>query len=203
MRTIPALIILLSLLVLSCREDQESTKKPCCSGENADAPAAELSGESLYQLGSVWTTQNAEELKLESFRGGVVLTAMIFTHCESACPRLVADLKRIEASLTDEELKQIRFLLLSMDPERDTPAQLSLFAENHSLGERWTLVSSDPEATMEMANVLGVRVKKLEDGGFDHSNIIHFLDEQGLIRHQQNGFSDEVERLVQTVREML
>lgn len=128
---------------------------------------------------------------------------MVFTHCESACPRIVADMQRIESTLSEKELQQISFLLISMDPERDTPARLTEFADEHKLNANWTLICSDQDATMEIANVLGVKVKKLEGGGFDHSNIIHVFDHEGVIVNQQNGFAVEQDETIKAIRRIL
>jgi protein SCO1/2 len=56
---------------------------------------------------------------------------------------------------------------------------------------------------MEIANVLGVKVKKLENGGFDHSNIIHVFDQEGVIVHQQNGFAVEQDETLKELRNLL
>ncbi|HRY99685.1 MAG TPA: SCO family protein [Bacteroidales bacterium] len=191
------------MLLTSCREDPEEKSKACCSKETAEKVPGERSGESLFHLDQEWTTQRGKTLRLEQFRDRIVVAAMIFTHCESACPRIVSDMKRIEASLSEEELRKVCFLLLSMDPERDSPARMNAFALEHGLGPDWTLMRSSASSTMEMANVLGVRVQKLEDGGFDHSNVIHILDGEGVIRYQHHGFSEDTEPLVLAVREFL
>jgi protein SCO1/2 len=128
---------------------------------------------------------------------------MVFTHCESACPRIVADMQRIESSLSAKELQQVTFLLISMDPERDTPARLTEFSNEHKLNPNWTLICSDKDATMEIANVLGVKVKKLEGGGFDHSNLIHVFDQGGVIVHQQNGFAVEQDETLKAIRNLI
>ena len=128
---------------------------------------------------------------------------MVFTHCESACPRIVADMQRIESSLSETELQKVTFLLVSMDPERDTPARLTEFAAEHKLNSNWTLVCSSLDATMEIANVLGVKVKKLEGGGFDHSNIIHVFDQEGVIVNQQNGFAVDQDETLKAIRGLL
>ena len=197
------LIILVSSILLSCNKKSEPKTRSCCSKEKSADVLKEISGESVYNLTSTWTTQKNENLKLDHFKNKIVITAMVFTHCESACPRIVADMQRIESSLTEKELQQVTFLLISMDPERDTPARLTEFAGEHKLNSTWTLICSNLDATMEIANVLGVKVKKLENGGFDHSNIIHVLDQQGVIVHQQNGFAVEQAETLKAIRTLL
>ena len=195
-------IILVSILfitaLVSCHKAE--TKKSCCSNKAVTDVATPLSGESVYNLTSEWTSQKEEKFQLSHFRNKTVIAAMVFTNCESACPRLVADMKRLESSLSDTELRNITFLLISMDPERDTPARFREFASDHKLNENWTLISSNQDATTEIANVLGVRVKKLEDGGFDHSNVIYVFDKQGIILAQQDGFAVEQEEILKSIK---
>jgi len=196
-------IILIATLLVSCNKNPETKAKSCCSKEKPGGALKELSGESVYNLTSSWTSQDNKQLELSHFRDKIVIAAMVFTHCESACPRIVADMQRIESSFSEKELNQISFLLISMDPERDTPNRLTEFAAIHKLNSRWTLVCSSPDATMEIANVLGVKVKKLENGGFDHSNIIHVFDREGVVVNQQNGFAVEQGETLMAIRNLI
>lgn len=196
-------VILFATLLVSCNKNPEVKTKSCCSTEKPAGALKELSGESVYNLTSAWTTQRNEHLKLTNFRDKIVIAAMVFTHCESACPRIVADMQRIESSLSEKELEQVTFLLISMDPERDTPVRLTEFAAMHKLNSNWTLICSNLNATMEIANVLGVRVKKLEGGGFDHSNIIHIFDRDGVVFNQQNGFAVEQGETIKAIRTLI
>jgi protein SCO1/2 len=203
MKTSFVLIIILSSVLTACDKKPETKTRSCCSNEKPAVAPKELSGESVYNLTSSWTTQRNESFKLDHFRNKTTVAAMVFTHCESACPRIVADMQRIESSLSEKELQQITFLLISMDPERDTPARLTEFSAEHKLNANWTLTCSNLDATMEIANVLGVKVKKLEGGGFDHSNIIHVFDQEGVIVNQQNGFAVDQDETLKAIRGLL
>lgn len=197
------LSVFLAIVFISCNENKDTRMKSCCSKEKPAAKLKALSGESVYNLTSPWVTQNNQSIQLTRFEGKIIIVAMIFTHCESACPRIVADMQRIESALSTKELRQIDFLLISMNPERDTPARLTEFSKEHNLKTNWTLICSNKDATMEIANVLGVRVKKLEGGGFDHSNVIHVFNQEGLIVHQQNGFAVEQGETLEAIRNLL
>jgi len=200
--------LLLCMVLLSCESSVsekvgEKQSKECCT-TSADEPApAKLPDESVYNLNSTWKTQQGESVPFNHFRGKVTVAAMVFTHCASACPRIVADIQRIEKALSAEERKQVQFLLISMDPERDTPERMQEFAGQFQLNTQWTLISSMEDATMEMANILGVRVKKLSDGGFDHSNVIHLINPAGIITHQQQGLSVDPTETVAALKQLL
>jgi protein SCO1/2 len=194
--------VLFVFVITSCNKKPE--KGTCCSTEkNTEAEKTPgISDESVFILESQWENQKGEQKILSDYGGKVIVGAMIFTNCPSACPRIVADLKIIESALSEEEQTRIQFLLISMDPERDNPAQMSRFASDHRL-YGWEIIRSDKPATMEMANVLGVRVKPLKEGGFDHSNIIQLLNDKGEIVFQQQGLNIKPEASLREIRRLL
>jgi protein SCO1/2 len=203
------IVCIVAIIIVACHDNEKLEKdtkeEECCKKETSAnvAISNEISDESLFNITSDWKTQDNKSIKIQSFQGKIVIAAMVFTHCEGACPRIVADIQRIEKSFTPEELKNIQFLLISMDPERDTPERCTEFAKEYKLNTNWTLISSNDDATIEMANVLNVKVKKLSGGGFDHSNTIHIIDQQGLISFQQNGLEQEPEGTIESVRDLL
>ncbi len=196
------ILILFSLVALFCSCQGEG-EKDCCKKGSSNLSTGTIPSESLFNLSSAWQNQHADTIALNHLNGKITVLAMVFTHCESACPRIVADIQRIEKSFSEEALKQINFVLISMDPTRDTPERFREFAKNHQLNNNWTLLRSDESATMEIANVLNVRVKKLSDGGFDHSNSIFVLNQNGAVVHQQNGLEQEPSETIKIIRSLL
>jgi protein SCO1 len=202
MKTLASLaLILFMFTIMSCNKKTE--KSDCCKTDAAAEKTLEISDESVFLLDSQWENHRAEHKKLSDYGGKIIVGAMMFTNCPSACPRIVADIKIVESSLNEDERDRIQFLLISMDPERDNPAQMSRFASDHRLGSSWEIIRSDKSATMEIANVLGVRVKPLKDGGFDHSNIIQLLNAQGEIVFQQPGLNINPDETLKEIRKLL
>lgn len=198
------LLIALGGLLLGSSCTQNPQGRTCCKKDSEPKVAERASsGESLYDLTSVWENQDGQSIKLSDLQGKVVVAAMVFTNCASACPRITADIQQIESLLSPQEKQQVRFLLISMDPKRDDPARMKEFSASFQLGANWTLIRSSEDATMEMANVLGVKVKPLSDGGFDHSNVIHILDQKGEIVFQQNGLGANPEQSVREIKSLL
>ncbi len=203
------IVCVVSIIIVACHDSKKTEndveEKECCKKETNTITNAssEIPDESIFNLTSDWVTQDNKTIKLQSLQGKITIAAMVFTHCEGACPRIVADIQRIEKSFTEEELKKIQFLLISMDPERDTPKRCKEFAKEYQLNANWALISSSEDATTEMANVLNVKVKKLSSGGFDHSNTIHIINAQGLIIYQQNGLEQEPEGSIESIRNLL
>jgi len=147
---------------------------------------------SIYQVSSKWVTEDGETVTLGTLEGKTQVVAMVYTSCEVACPRIVASMKTIQKK-TDSDA--VGFVLISIDPERDTPEALKAYAEKMNMDDSaWTLLTGSPDNVLELAALLGVRYRKMADGEFAHSNIITVLDAQGAIVYQQNGLGADLTR---------
>lgn len=130
--------------------------------------------------------QQGQPFGPERLRGHWSILFFGFTHCPDVCPTTLALLAQVEKQLTDlpgEQRPQI--VLMSVDPERDTPEQLARYVKSFS--PTFTGVTSDSGAAMhEFALKLGVPVAitELPSGGYtvDHSAAIFVIDPSGSMR---------------------
>lgn len=159
---------------------------PCCAAADAAAPAA-LSNRSIYQVDATWTTDAGRPFQLAELRGRPVVLAMFFTSCGYACPRIVADMARIQQTLPAAVRAQARFVLVSFDDVRDTVPVLRDYRAQHGLNADWVLLRGAPGDIRELAAVLGVKYKRDAAGMFQHSNLITVLNPEGEIVHQRAG----------------
>lgn len=150
---------------------------------------------SVYDLASSWTDQQGRAVQLADLKGRPRVVAMFFSQCTFACPRITADLKRLEAGLSESQRARVGFVLVSFDVRRDDPAALRDFAQRMDLpGERWTLLHGGEDEVRELAAVLGVRYRP-EGDGFAHANIITLLDAEGRLVAQREGLDSSLEGL--------
>jgi len=172
---------------------------PCCAEEDLLA-AAPLPEDSLWQVAAAWQDQEGRAFALDGLRGEIVVTTMMFSTCQYACPRTLADLQGIEAALPEELRARVRWLLISFDADRDTPAVLQAFAEQHALDPaRWTLLHGDAAAVRLWAAALGVRYKQTLEGGFAHSNLITVLDREGRAAARFEGLGVDPDAAAQQI----
>jgi protein SCO1/2 len=163
----------------------------------------DISDESIFNLTSNWNTEEGEVIQLEDLKGKTLVMVMIYTSCKAACPRLVADMRNIEAELPEEKVKNIRFVLVSIDPETDTPQRLKAFAiENLMDEEQWTFLQGTESGIREFANVLAVKYKQISPMDFSHSNIISVFNSNGELVHQQEGLGVDNKGTVETVLQL-
>lgn len=160
-----------------------------------------LSGSSVYQLDHAWTNQRGEEMQLDKLAGKIVVLAMVYTHCDFACPRIIGDMRRIRAQVGERE--EIAYALVSIDPERDTVERLRRFGKETGLSEQgWLLLRGPEEQVRELAAVFGVSYRRVSGTDFAHSNVISVLSRQGEIVHQQVGLGAEPDEAVRAIREL-
>lgn len=171
-------------------------------GEKQSLPSSEpIKGMSIYQLDSKWTDQHGNTIELGKLKGKEVVLAMAYTSCEYACPILTSRMLQIEQALGEESKDKIRFVLVSIDPKTDTPEKLKQYAKTRGMSDkRWTLLSGSAENVRELAAVLGVNYKKIADGHWAHSNILHLLDSSGVIKKQLRGLNEPMDEFLQAVK---
>lgn len=141
-----------------------------------------LPGDSLYQLSIPLTTQAGQTTTLAQHRGHPVLISLFYASCGYTCPILVNGLQRLEQSLEGGHRARLRVLLVSLDPERDTPAALNRLArEKHIAPDRWTLARAEPAEVRKLAAALGIQYRRRDDGEISHSTQIILLSAEGRI----------------------
>ncbi|HVZ48926.1 MAG TPA: SCO family protein [Gemmatimonadaceae bacterium] len=169
-------------------------------GRHAAPGSAAVSGArtySVYDLESVWRDQRGAARTLGSLRGRPQVLSLIYTNCTSICPFTVAAIQLVEQQVGD----QAGYVLVSLDPERDSPQRLAAYAAEHRLSSRWTLLSGPEGSVRELAALVGVKYRRVAEGEIDHSAVLLVLDANGrmVARFDQ---PDAVDRAAAEVRRL-
>jgi protein SCO1/2 len=148
---------------------------------HADSPG------SIYNLNVTLTDTTGAQHGLDVHRGHPVLVTMFYGSCPMACPLLIDTMRSIERTASPADREQLRMLLISIDPERDTVANLSALGSSRKLDKsRWTLARTDAASVRKIAAVLGIQYRKLPDGSYNHSSIVTLLTPEGEIAVQSS-----------------
>ena len=163
--------------------------------------AAPSRSQSVYEVSAALVDQHAQPVGLDVFRGHPVLISMFYASCPDACPLLIADLQRIEMELPPNARADLRVVLVSLDPGRDTPEALQALARAHGVDEsRWRFLRAPDDSVREIAAVLGIKYRRLPDGNFNHSSIITLLDRAGVIETRVEGIGQPHAELLKRLR---
>ena len=212
---IASLVALMALVTTPSCKREESSQTPSTMGSahrdggchcrrdaSATPVARPLADTSVYGLDIAWRDQDDRTFSLASLRGSATVALMFYGTCQSACPVLVRDVLRVEAALSADARAHTRFVLVTSDPETDTPARLRALAEEKQLDlSRWTLLRASPDDVRTFATVLGVQFSRVGPSEFTHSNVITLLDARGEVSAQLEGLQQPVDDFAHRVEE--
>jgi protein SCO1/2 len=163
-----------------------------------------VSPDSIYNVSSKWERQDGEKISFSDLNGKVLVTAMIFTSCKTACPQLTAEMKSISEQVGKVDPNDIRYVLISIDPENDTPAVMkSYLANSHFNGKEWMFIRSNEQDTRELANIMAVKYKEISPIQFSHSNIISVYSKKGVLAFQKEGLNADNTAVVAAIKKQI
>jgi protein SCO1/2 len=125
--------------------------------------------------------QNAQPITDQDMKGHPFLVFFGFTHCPDICPTTLFDISETFRAL-GPEVKGVRALFVTVDPERDTPAVMKDYLS--SFDPRIIGVTGDPAAVAAMEKAYRVYAKKvpLDDGSYtmDHTALVYLMNKDGV-----------------------
>lgn len=119
-----------------------------------------------------------------NFRGKLMLVSFGYVNCPDVCPTSLAAMNEVLSGMTPEERAKIQPILISVDPERDTPESLRNYAAYFHpslIG-----VTGTPEQIATLAKAFGagyVRQPARSDGSYavDHSANTYVVGKDGKL----------------------
>jgi len=130
------------------------------------------------------TDQHGNPFRLSQLRGRAVLLFFGYTHCPDFCPLTLSKLTRV-FELLGERREQVRTVFVSVDPERDSPANLEEYLEYFAVD---AIGLTGSQARIDsVARQYGVAHERRESGSaagyfVDHSTYVFLIDSQGEVR---------------------
>ena len=126
--------------------------------------------------------QHGAPVNADSFRGQWDLVFFGFTHCPDICPTTLQTLANVRSELVASEADVVpRIVLVSVDPERDTPEILGRYVGY--FGPDNLGITGDLEQLKRLTSGLGIYFEKVniveEDYGVDHSAAVLVVDPDG------------------------
>lgn len=156
---------------------------------------------SLYHLDATLTDQSGRAHGVDVHRGHPVLVTLFYGGCQATCPLIIETLRDVERQVPAAQRAKLRVLLVSIDPEHDTPEALrALAAERRIDTSRWTLARADASDVRQLAALLDVQYRALPSGGFYHSTMISVLTPQGEIAASSSKLGRADPRLVEAAK---
>jgi len=123
--------------------------------------------------------QDGRAVSERDFAGEPYLVFFGFTHCPDVCPTTLMELSDVLDKLGGDA--RIGALFITVDPERDTPAELKEYLS--SFNPRFKGLTGDSAAIAQVAKSYRVYLKKvpLDNGDYtmDHTALVYLMDKNG------------------------
>ncbi len=182
-----------------------------CGEENGELPylgqKTVEDGVTVYHTVPDWKfmDQDSSHLTNSELSKYVYVADFFFTNCPSICPKVTKEMLKIYEEFEHEE--RIKLVSFTLDPKRDSPERLKLYAQNLDVNtDKWIFLHGEQDFTYELANEYFVTA--YEDpsvpGGFDHSGKILLVDRNGHIRSFSEGTDPETTpKLIRDIKRLL
>jgi protein SCO1/2 len=142
------------------------------------------------------TSQDGKQIALAELRGKAVAVTFIFTLCSATCPVLTPMMSLVQDRLGPDFGTNVAFVSITIDPERDTPEMLKLYAQMYSADVvGWSFLTGEAAVIQDLTRRYGVFASKTADGDIEHSFLTSVIDRHGIIRVQYLGVRFDPEEL--------
>ena len=146
------------------------------------------------------------------FNGKPMLLGFIFTNCPDVCPMTSHNFQMVQEEAKSKGIKDVNFVLISFDPERDRPWMLKEYATVRDFNTtNFKLLTGNWKEIMELMRkmqfvaIAGDTTKTPEGDPiyfFTHSDKAFLLDRENKIRTEYRGSKLNVAEVVEDIRSL-
>ncbi len=174
---------------------------------SCSSPALDDYSDSQFEL----INQNGETVLFpDDFEGAPLVIGFIYTHCPDICSFITANISSVYEELDDPGNTQ--FVLVTFDPERDTPEVLKQYANAFQMDrEPFHFLTGDPETVASFMQRVSVRTqesysRELDDGErvyfLNHSDKILLIDSRSRLIFDYGGSMTPVSIIIEDLKKL-
>jgi protein SCO1/2 len=100
--------------------------------------------------GFALTAESGKSFGSADLEGHVWVANFFFTTCNGPCPRMSAQLHKLQGMIQDR--REVRLVSISIDPKHDTPEVVAAYAKRWKADPvRWRFLTGEPEKIKELS----------------------------------------------------
>ena len=151
------------------------------------------------------TRSDGTSFRLSEMRGNVVLLFFGYTSCPDECPTTMAVLKQVIDQLGEDEAGKVRVLLITTDPEHDTPEMMQAYVDRFN--KSFIGLSGSQTELEKIWAEYGIFREVVKDQSalgysINHTARVTLIDQQGNLRISF-GLDTQVEDIVHDLKLIL
>lgn len=159
-----------------------------------------LATESVYDLEINFENADGKKINMKDLKGNIQVLSMIYTRCKTICPVIINNMKKIEQEIIKNKIKNVKFTLITLDPENDKTEQIKNFVKEKKINN-WEVLRTSKEDTLKIAMATGIRYKKENSDEYTHSNIIIVIGKNGDIKIKHPGLEKNYKKIIKIINE--
>ncbi len=154
--------------------------------------------------------QNGELITQKEIEGKVFVAEYFFTTCGTICPKMNAQMQRVQHAYQGNDA--LRILSFTVNPDVDSVEQMKKYATEHGANDaQWHFLTGEKTQLYALARksffvLKPAEAQNLGDAGSDfiHTNNFVLVDNEKRIRGYYDGTStEEVDRLIRDIGRLL
>ncbi|MEK6751052.1 MAG: SCO family protein [Chloroflexota bacterium] len=125
------------------------------------------------------------DVSLSDFRGKYVLIYFGYIFCPDICPATLANVGQALRSMSGSQAEDVQLLMISLDPERDTPEKLAEYVAHFH--PSFIGVTGSQEQLAEVTSLYGIFYEKHVGSAasgylIDHTATLLVIDREGYLK---------------------
>lgn len=182
---VAAVVVLLAIALVVGQLSKPAPKPPSVGTELNSPLAADIANLPLVD-------EHGAATNLAAFKGKIVVLTDFMTLCQEICPITTAQLTQVDKLVTKAGLAdKVQFVLITVDPQRDTADQLRAYRSFAELPSNFSLLTGTPDNLAKLWKYVGVgyqRQPQHDPPGIDwrtgkpltydvqHTDVLMYLD---------------------------
>lgn len=191
-----ALVLVAAALIGACSDGATSTAEERGDGASGASAGGVTSATELGASGTLFqppppatdfslVDEGGRPVSLDDFRGEVVAIYFGYTRCPDICPLTLGTYKAALERLPDGLGEQVKVVLLSVDPERDTPEVLARYTD--LFGEQFVGITGSLDQVDAVIAAWDIHVSRGEPNDIGAYEVTHpadswIIDREGRLR---------------------
>ncbi len=145
--------------------------------------------------------QDQRTVRLSDFPGRAKILSFFYVRCTNAraCPMTTRHFRRLQEALGEKLNRETVLLLVTLDPQADTPGALKKYGELYGADFRnWHFLTGTPGEIAAVCQDYQIIAEREADGNIRHSVITFLIDRQNRIRRMYVANAWQPEELART-----
>ncbi len=145
-----------------------------------------------------------------AYRGRIVVMSFIYTHCPDVCPLTTNNMQHLQDTLSISGIKDVHFVTLTFDPNRDTPHVLKEYATIRGIKfDDWDFISGSKANTDSVLYSMDVRYFPGDSSYTKEMGLVYYIthtdkavliDQEGRVRGTYSGSQLDFKQVIRDIK---